>query len=178
MYAMKIYLIGYMGSGKTTIGKLLAEKLHLAFIDLDKHIEQETDKPITEIFEKEGEEKFRILEHEHLKKLLDKDNVVISLGGGTPCFHNNLELINKSGTSIYIEMNADALVKRLLNTKNKRPLIRDLNEVDLKYFIEVNLEKRLPIYRQAHLSVSAENLPVEQLVEIIGKSVKKNNSKK
>jgi shikimate kinase len=174
---MKIFLIGYMGSGKSTIGQLLSEKLGMDFIDFDKHIEQETGKTIPEIFDTEGEEKFRALEHEYLKNLLNKDHVVISLGGGTPCFHNNIELINKNGTSVYIEMSVDALLKRLSNARNKRPLIRNLNEVDMKYFIETNLEKRLPVYRQAHLSVCAENLSVEQLAEVIIQSVKRTNQK-
>lgn len=175
---MKIFLIGFMGSGKSTIGKLLAEKLGMDFIDFDRHIEQETGKTIPEIFDMEGEDTFRLLEHEYLKKLLDKDRVVIALGGGTPCFHNNMELINKNGTSVYISMSVDTLVKRVSKARNKRPLIRDLNDVDLKYFIETNLEKRLPDYRQAHLSVCAEDMNAEQVAEVIRKSVEKNESKK
>ena len=167
-----------MGSGKSTIGKLLAEKLGMDFIDFDRHIEQETGKTIPEIFDMEGEDTFRLLEHEYLKKLLDKDRVVIALGGGTPCFHNNMELINKNGTSVYISMSVDTLVKRVSKARNKRPLIRDLNDVDLKYFIETNLEKRLPDYRQAHLSVCAEDMNAEQVAEVIRKSVEKNESKK
>ncbi|MEK6616439.1 MAG: shikimate kinase, partial [Bacteroidota bacterium] len=138
---MKIFLIGYMGSGKSTVGKRLAEKLsrkeetNFDFIDFDKHIEKGTGKTITEIFASDGEEKFRMLEYEYLKKLLNKENSVISLGGGTPCFHNTIQLINKNGISVYLEMSLNALVARLSKAKNKRPLIRDLNEVDLKYFI-------------------------------------------
>lgn len=160
-----------MGSGKSTIGKLLSEKLKMKFIDLDKHIEQKSEKTITEIFSSDGEEKFRVMEQEYLNNLLQEDNAVISLGGGTPCFHNNIEFINKNGTSVYIEMNADALVKRLSQEKDKRPLIRNLNEVELKYFIEKNLEKRLPVYRQAHLSVATKNLNAEQVAEIIRRCI-------
>ena len=167
-----------MGSGKSTIGKLLAEKLRMDFIDFDNHIEQATGKTITEIFDTEGEEKFRTLEHQHLKKLLNKDNVVISLGGGTPCFHNNIELINKNGVSVYIEVSVDVLVKRLSKGKTKRPLIRDVHEVDLKYFIETNLEKRLPIYRQAHISICVNNMNAKQVAEVIRQSVEKNESNK
>ena len=173
MYCMNIYLIGYMGSGKSTVGRLLAAKLQLEFIDFDEHIELSTEKTITEIFDQEGEEKFRALEHECLKRLLTKNNVVIALGGGTPCFHNNMELINKKGTSVYIDMNVADLVKRLAKARNKRPLIRDLNEVDLKYFVEANLEKRLPVYKQAHHTIHAGNLPTEKLAEIIWESVKR-----
>jgi shikimate kinase len=162
---MKIYLIGYMGSGKSTVGELLADRMKLDFIDFDKHIERETGKTITEIFDTAGEEKFRELEHQHLKKLLSQDDVVISLGGGTPCFYNNIGLIKQAGISVYLEMNVDSLVKRLSKARNKRPLIRDLNETELKYFIEANLEKRKMIYEQAHFSVQASDLSLEKIVE-------------
>jgi len=162
-----------MGSGKTTIGKLLAEKLRMDFIDFDKHIEQEAGKKISEIFDTAGENKFRYLEHEYLKKLLNKDNVVISLGGGTPCFYNNIELINKHGISVYIQMSVDVLVKRLSNEKKNRPLIRDLNEVDLRYFIETNLEIRLPEYQKANHTIQAENKPADVLIKDITKLIKK-----
>ena len=102
-----IFLTGFMGSGKSTVGKLLAEQMSLDFIDFDSFIEQEQGKTITEMFDSGGEDKFRELEHEYLKKLLLKKNVVISLGGGTPCFHNNIELINNS--------------RRILLTTQRRP---------------------------------------------------------
>ena len=177
---MKIYIIGYMGSGKSTVGKLLADKLsgrdkttQFDFIDFDTHIEKETGKTITEIFDMGGEDKFRIMEHEHLKKLLIKNNVVIALGGGTPCFYNNIDLINNSGTSVYFEMDAASLVKRLSEARNKRPLIRDLNEIELKYFIEANLEKRKQIYRQAHFSIPVSQLSAEEAAEDIMRRIMK-----
>lgn len=162
-----------MGSGKSTIGKWLAEKLNLNFIDFDKHIEKETGKTITEIFNAAGEEKFRMLEHEHLKKILNKENVVISLGGGTPCFHDNIQLINKNGISIYLEMSLDALVTRLSKAKNKRPLIRDLKGGDLKYFIGANLEKRKPFYQKANHIIQAENHSTDDLTDAIMKLIRK-----
>jgi len=172
---MKIFLIGYMGSGKSTVGKRLAEKINFDFIDFDKHIEKETGKTITEIFDADGEEKFRLLEHEYLKKLLNKENVVISLGGGTPYFHNNIQLINKNGISIYLEMSLDVLVKRLSKARKKRPLIRDLNEVDLKYFIEANLEKRKPIYQKANHIIQSDHLFADDLAEEIIKLIRRGN---
>jgi shikimate kinase len=175
LYTMKIYLIGYMGSGKSTVGELLAERMKLNFIDFDKYIERETGKTITEIFDTTGEEKFRELEHQHLKKLLRQDDVVVSLGGGTPCFYNNIELINKSGISVYLEMNVDSLVKRLSKARNKRPLIHDLNETELRYFIEANLEKRKMIYEQAHFSIKTSDLSLEKIVEEIKLSILNNN---
>lgn len=169
---MKIYLIGYMGSGKSTIGRLLAEQMQLDYIDFDKNIEEEAGKTITQLFDEFGEDKFRQLEHEYLKRLLVKENIVISLGGGTPCFYNNIELINNSGTSIYLEMDVDSLAKRLSRAKNKRPLIRDLNDTELKYFIETNLEKRKAIYEQAKYTVQGKNFSSTYLTEAIIKLIK------
>lgn len=168
---MKIYLIGYMGSGKSTIGRMVADQMKLDFIDFDTYIEGLEKKTVAEIFDSNGENKFRELEHEHLKKLLNEDNCVISLGGGTPCFHNNLALIRENGTSVYLEMDVATLVNRLYQARNKRPLIRGLNKMELKYFIEANLEKRKPIYQQAHFSVSGTGRNKEEIVEEINKKL-------
>lgn len=168
---MKLFLIGYMGSGKSTVGKFLAQKLSSDFIDFDDYIEKKQGKTISEIFQTEGEKKFRELENESLKKLLVKKNTVISLGGGTPCFHNNMELINQNGTSVYIEMSVDALAKRLIKARKKRPLIEGMNEMDLRFFIAANLEKRLPFYLQAHHRIKSENQTAEQLAEKIAKEI-------
>ena len=168
-----------MGSGKSTVGKRLVEKLsrrdetNFDFIDFDKLIEKETGKTITEIFDSDGEEKFRLLEHEYLKKLLNKENAVISLGGGTPCFHNNIQVINNNGISVYLEMSSDSLINRLSKAKNKRPLIRDLNEVDLKSFIEANLEKRKPVYQKANHIIQSDQLSTDVIIEKIMKVIKK-----
>ena len=164
---MKVFLIGYMGSGKSTIGKKLAEKLKLNFIDLDGFIETESRKTISEIFESEGEEKFRSLEQKYLAEIIKKDNAVISLGGGTPCFHDNMELINKNGISVYIEMSVDTLVKRLIKARKKRPLIQGMNEVDLKKFVEANLERRLPYYTQASHTIKVEEQSIANIVACV-----------
>ena len=169
---MKVYLLGYMGSGKSTVGKMLADQLQMNFLDFDRYIEKETGKTIPEIFDSLGEDKFRELEHTHLKNVLHLEDTVISLGGGTPCFHNNIDLINSSGTSVYIEMAVDELVKRLANARNKRPLIRGLNDAELKLFIEANLEKRKPVYEKAHFSVNATTLSAEQAAATIAKNLK------
>lgn len=168
---MKIFLIGYMGSGKSTAGKKLASKLGLTFLDLDEYIETEYGKTISEIFDTEGEEKFRELEHLYLKKVLTFDNIVLSLGGGTPCFYNHMELLNNSGLTVYLKMSVDALASRLLNAKKKRPLIENMNESELKDFIEANLVKREPFYLQAHYKVKAKNLDIDELTEFLKKEV-------
>src|SRR5437660_384427 len=101
---MKIFLMGYMGSGKSAVGKCLAKKLNFYFIDFDDYVEKEAGKSVSEIFSNGGEKKFRELENKYLKKLLHINNAVVSLGGGTPCFYNNMELIKKNGISVYFEM--------------------------------------------------------------------------
>lgn len=168
---MKLFLMGYMGSGKSTIGKLLAKKLKWDFIDLDKYIEKHAGKKITEIFENDGEIKFRKLEHECLKRLLNKDNIVIALGGGTPCFHNNIDLINKNGVSIYLKVNVDILAGRLFKGENKRPLIRNLNKTELILFIKKTLKERVSIYKQADLSIHIKHQNVEEVIDKIGKKI-------
>jgi len=168
---MKIFLIGYMGSGKSTVGNILSQSLKMDFIDFDRYIENGTSKTISEIFETEGEDEFRNLENKYLKEVLLMNNVVVSLGGGTPCFFNNMELINKSGISVYLEMSVYSLVKRISKTKRKRPLIQRMNTADLKYFIEAHLEKRKLIYSKAHHIIDSENKSPEQLAEIIAMKI-------
>ena len=164
---MKIFLIGYMGCGKSAVGKSLSKRLNVGFIDFDDYIEKEFGKSISEIFSNEGEEKFREIEHMYLKKLIYKDNIVISLGGGTPCFNNNIELINMNGISFYLEIQVDVLVKRLIEAERKRPLIDGMNEVDLKYFIEANLEKRAPTYKMANHTLKIDMQSVDDIVQTI-----------
>ena len=160
-----------MGSGKSTAGKKLAGKLNMDFIDMDDAIEAEQGSSIAEIFEKDGEEKFRETEKTLLEKLLEKDNLVVSAGGGTPCFFDNMERINASGVSVYFKMSVDSLVNRLKNAKTKRPLIQDMSETDLHHFINVNLEKREPFYNLAHSKVKAKNLNVDELAEFLKKEI-------
>jgi shikimate kinase len=119
------------------------------FIDFDSYIEEKEKKNIPDIFETEGEEKFRALEKKYLHEVIIEDNAVISLGGGTPCFHHNMEMIKRNGTSVYIEMEAASLAKRLVKAKKKRPLIQGMNEHELKIFVEANLRERRPFYEQA-----------------------------
>ena len=167
---MKIFLIGYMGSGKSTAGKKLASKLGMDFNDLDEHIESETGETIEQIFDLKGEDVFREMEHNALKSFLEKDNLILSAGGGTPCFFGNMELMNQNGVTIYLKMSADSLASRLVNAKKKRPLIRDMSEFDLKKFITANLEKREPFYLQSHYKVKGKNLDVDELADFIKKS--------
>lgn len=164
---MKIFLIGFMGSGKTTVGKKLSNKLGFQFIDLDEHIEKSYGKSVPEIFEMEGEEKFRTLETVALKEVVQFENTVIATGGGTPCFNRNMDIINKNGTSVYLKMSVDTLTNRLINAKSVRPLIKDFSEATLKEYILTKLTDREPYYLQSQYKVKAKNLNVEELADFV-----------
>jgi shikimate kinase len=163
----KIFITGYMGSGKSTAGKKLAADLGYEFIDLDHFIEAQYKMSIPEIFASKGESEFRSIEHNSLKKVLEKTNTVISCGGGTPCYFNNMELMNNNGITIYLKMSVDALVHRLIHAKEKRPLIMGKTETELHAFITRQLEKREDFYDQAQFTVKGKNLKIEELVAFI-----------
>lgn len=166
----KIFLTGYMGSGKSTAGKKLAADLGYAFIDLDHFIESEYKLTIPEIFATKGEKEFRAMENNTLKKVLEKNNTVIACGGGTPCYYNNMDLMNKNGITIYLKMSVDALMVRLTNAKEKRPLIMNKTPEELRAFITRQLEKREDQYHQAQYIVKGKNLDIDELVAFVKQS--------
>jgi len=167
----KIYLIGYMGSGKSTAGQKLATKLNYKFIDLDKFIENEYGKTIPQIFAEKGENEFRAFENNALKKIIEMDNVVVACGGGTPCFYNNIDLMNNTGITVYIKMSVDTLVNRLKTAKEERPLIKNKTEDELKKFITRQLEKREDFYHKAQYLVKGKDLKVDELVSFIKEQI-------
>jgi shikimate kinase len=148
---VKIVLVGYMAVGKSTIGEILAEKLKITFIDLDETIEKNENLSISDIFAIHGEIYFRKKEHLELKKWLENPNsLVIATGGGTPCYANNHLMLNGEGiTSIYLKASIAELYKRLLSERNKRPLVSDKSEDELKEFIAKHLFDRSYFYHQA-----------------------------
>lgn len=167
----KIFLTGYMGSGKSSSGKTLASQLGYKFIDLDKFIEQEYKMTIPEIFSSKGEKEFRAMEHNALKKVIEMENIVVACGGGTPCYYSNMELMNNNGTTVYLKMSADSLVNRLMNAKEKRPLIVNKDEKQLREFVTRQLEKREDTYHQAQFTVKAKDLNVEELASFVKEQV-------
>ncbi len=167
----KFFLTGYMGSGKSTVGKKLAAKFGYEFIDLDHFIEAEYKQTIPEIFSTKGEKEFRAMENNALKKVIEKDNVVVACGGGTPCYYNNMELMNNNGSTVYIKMSVDALVNRLINAKEKRPLIANKTEVELRTFVSRQLEKREDTYHKAQYTVKGKDLDVEELASFVKQHV-------
>lgn len=165
---MLIFLIGYMGSGKTSIGKKLARKLGYTFIDLDEYIEKQAHKSISEIFSQYGEEYFRKIEAKHLKTIAqDQKNCIISTGGGAPCFHNNMELMGSAGYSIYLKLSPKSLQFRLASSKSKRPLITGKTDKELLDFIVTHLQEREEFYNKAHIIIKGEDLTPQKLYELI-----------
>jgi shikimate kinase len=171
----RIFLTGYMGAGKTTAGRELAKELGLEFIDLDHFIQARYQKAVGQIFAESGEDKFRNIESSVLKEIGEFEDVVISTGGGTPCFFDNMEYMNRTGTTIYLKASPQALSSRLNLCKEKRPLIRDKNEEELYKFVVESLEKREPYYFRSKIIFEAEVLVtredvrkyVRQLMELL-----------
>ncbi|MBN1822562.1 MAG: shikimate kinase [Prolixibacteraceae bacterium] len=164
---MKIYLIGYMGCGKSTLGRKLANKLNIPFVDMDHYIEERNYKTVPQIFAEDGEEAFRLKEQKALHELSEFTNVVIATGGGAPCFFDNMELMNKSGKTIYLNIDPKILAYRLMHSKTERPLIKGKSKEELISFIDETLKKRNEFYSQAQYEVTEPDLPVEEILEII-----------
>ena len=162
---MRIVLVGYMGSGKSTVGKKLASKLGFSFYDTDQIIEEQYKISIYNFFEKYEEDVFRKIEYDVLKNILIHNNAVISTGGGTPCFRNNMDIINKNSYSVYIKMHIDSIETRLINSKKSRPLLKDISQTNLKAFIEKQLLEREKYYNQANLIIKGEKLDINYLIE-------------
>lgn len=154
----RIFLIGYMGSGKTTIGKNLSKAMGLQFIDLDLFIEGRHRKTVGELFAERGETAFREIEHRTLEEIAGFENIIISTGGGAPCFFDNMELMNRLGTTVYLKVSEAELADRLIHIKQNRPLIKDKNREELEMFISESLRKREDFYNQAKLVFDTEQL--------------------
>lgn len=160
---MRVFLVGYMGSGKTTLGKKLAYNLKHEFIDLDAYIEEQEGRSISQIFEEDGEEYFRKLERVYLHRIIDMEDVVISSGGGTPCYFDNMEQMNEYGTTIYINMHPKALINRLQNANEFRPLLAGKSETEMLDFIFQSLRDREKFYTKADHIVSGFDLTAQKL---------------
>lgn len=163
---MIVYLIGYMGCGKSSIGVKLAKKLNYKFVDLDDLIEEKEERSISQIFETEGESGFRGLERKYLKSTFELKNTVVSTGGGTPCFYDNMVQMNQKGLSIYLYMDVSSLAFRLTNAKKKRPLIEGLMESELKEFIAQQLSEREIYYESAKMIISSFGFNAKKMEEL------------
>lgn len=168
---MNIFLIGYMASGKSTVGKLLANKLDFDFLDLDTYIQAKESMDVPTIFSKKGEIYFRKKEAESLKEIIDDlDHTVVALGGGTPCYGNNMEILksSKNSKSIYLKVSIAELSKRLLSEKDTRPLVSHLkSEEEMVEFIGKHLFERQFYYNQADVVIDTDGKSVDEIVEKI-----------
>jgi shikimate kinase len=169
---MKIYLIGFMASGKTTVGLELAKKLNYEFIDLDVYIEQKHNKTIKQIFEQKGEDHFRTLENEALREVSSIDgNILIASGGGTSCFYNSIDYMNKTGLTIYIKVDVGELVSRLIESKTDRPLLWGKTPQELNNYILRVLNEREKYYEKAKITIESLNTSIDQLAQTINAAI-------
>ena len=146
----RIILIGYMGSGKTTVGKALSKETGMMFYDLDWYIESRMRKTVSQIFAEKGEEGFRKIEYNMLHEVAEFEDVIISCGGGTPCFFDNMDYLNQQGAVIYLKATPETLYKHLLMAKVERPLLKDKTSEELIAYITEHLKEREPFYEKAH----------------------------
>ncbi|NCC98197.1 MAG: shikimate kinase [Bacteroidia bacterium] len=153
----RIFLIGYMGAGKTTFGRQLAFNLGLSFIDTDVYIENKYHKTVSSLFAEKGESKFRILERKILEEISKFEDVVIATGGGMPCFYDNIDYMNNNGITIFLQVPDSELAKRLSLAKFNRPLLIDKNYDEIFSYVSSMLTKRLPFYQKAKYTVDASN---------------------
>lgn len=160
---MKVFLIGFMGSGKTTIGKKLANYLNYEFIDLDKFIEAKAGMSIADYFGTHGEEEFRKMERDVLQNTHYPENVIVATGGGAPTYDDNMNWMNENGKVAYLSLSSKALASRLENSNTDRPLIRNLKGEELVDFITTKLNEREPFYNQSKCVISASDLTAERL---------------
>lgn len=164
---MIIYLLGFMGSGKTSAGKRLAAALDYTFIDLDSMIESEAGCSISEIFSDSGEERFREIEKIELGKTGDMKNCVIACGGGTPCFYDNMEYMNRVGFTVYLELSKAQLLSRIEHSRSKRPLVAKLSGDELIDYIDSTLDSRAEYYRRAKISINGFDLNIPELKRLL-----------
>ncbi len=163
----RIFLIGYMGAGKTTVGKQLARRMGLSFIDLDLHIEARYHKNVRKLFAERGEDGFREIENKILHEVAEFEDVIISTGGGTPCFFDNMEFMNQHGKTVYLKVSIEELAKRLEISKQTRPVLQNRSGESLLRFIDDSIKQREVFYKQASIVFDAEHMMTESDVQAI-----------
>lgn len=162
----RIFLIGYMGCGKSTIGKRLARKLSLSFIDLDAHIQNNYRKTIAELFDEKGEEGFRRIEHQALLEVADFEDVLVSTGGGAPCFFDNMEVMNRAGVTVYIKAEPEELAARLRASKTVRPILSKKKPEELIPFIREHLAERERYYNKAQIIFPTDHMITKEEIHL------------
>lgn len=164
-----IFILGYMCSGKSTVGRKLATQIGLQYIDLDSFIQDRFRKTVSDMFANEGEDVFRIRESKMLAELADFEDIVLAVGGGTPCFFDNMQLMNEKGTTIFINLAAEGLSKRVKKASKKRPLLQNIQSDDeLLNKINEHLQERMRYYSMANYTVDiTEDEPIDSVIDKI-----------
>lgn len=168
----RIILIGYMGAGKTTLGKALAQELNLQFYDLDWYIEERYHKTIAQIFAERGEDGFREIERNMLHETAEFENIVLSCGGGTPCFFDNMAYMNRQAKTVYLKATPEILTQHLRMSKTERPLLKGKNDEELILYISTSLETRTPYYSRAHYTFDVTLLDNSENIKDAVRSLK------
>lgn len=155
---IRIFLIGYMGAGKTTLGRVLARELGVQFVDMDCFIEERYHATVRDLFQQRGEEGFRLIEQHILHEVGEFEDVLISCGGGTPCFFDNMDYMNAQGQTVLLSASIDCLFRRLAENRSRRPILMNKTDEELRDFIARALEQRMPYYSRARYTFNAEQL--------------------
>ena len=163
----KIYIVGYMGAGKTTAAKRLANRLGWEVADTDALFERKYRISVDDFFQKYDEPLYRKLESQVLKETESLENTVISTGGGTACYFDNMDWMNRYGLTVFLRISPKAAVDRVLHSRHKRPLVRGKTEAELTEFVQQHYTSRLPFYEQARITVKSEDLDLENLIKLI-----------
>lgn len=165
---MKIFLVGFMGSGKTHWGRQLSARLNMPFYDLDTVIAEKEGRSVADIFSEKSEEYFRFREKETLEAISgENESFILSCGGGTPCFFNNIEFMKKHGKVVWLNTSVDTLMQRLRRERSSRPLIADVADSDLRRTIVRRLSERRMYYQQADVTVAEENTTLDELIRLL-----------
>ena len=163
----RIYLVGYMGAGKTTAARRLAHRLGWEVVDTDALFEEKYKISVNDFFNKYDETLYRKLESEVLKATESLENVVVSTGGGTACYFDNMEWMNQHGLTVFMHISPKAAVDRVIHSRHKRPLVEGKSEEELTEFVNRHYASRMPFYEQALITVKSEDLDVDSLLEVI-----------
>lgn len=164
---MRIFIIGYKSSGKTTIGKKLANRLKMEFIDLDEYIERKAGRSVPEIYIDEGDEKFRTIEWKALNEIIHKDNIVVSTGGGVPCHCDNMHIMRENGKVLYLKLDNDTLVSRLKHATIDRPIVKGKNDEQLREYVSELRNKCEHHYLTATYTINAKDVKIEDVIRVL-----------
>lgn len=164
---MRVYLVGYMGSGKSKLGRRFSEFMNMQFVDMDFYIEERNCKSIPQIFAEEGEKGFREKERRALEELSEFTDLIIATGGGAPCFFDNMDLMNETGKTVYLNIDPKIIAQRLMKSKTERPLIKGKSEEELIEFINDTLTKRDVFYSKSKYQITEPDMDLEELKNMI-----------